>query len=86
MVEVGVTIYSTVPDVVLLGLSNTSLIVLPDPGSVYPVMPPVTVPTVHAKLLGALAVNTILVFALLQMLFVAAVVTAGFGLTVTVMV
>ena len=79
MVEVGVTIYSTVPDVVLLPFSNISLIVLPDPGLVYPMMPPVTVPTVHAKLLGALAVNAIFVFVLLQMLLVDAFVTAGLG-------
>jgi ABC-type proline/glycine betaine transport system permease subunit len=59
--------------------------VLPDP-AVAPEIPPVIVPTVHAKLLGALAVSAILVPVLLHIAFVAAVVTAGVGLTVTVIV
>ena len=62
----------------MLGLSNISLIVAPEL-PVAPVMPPVIVPTVHTTLLGALAASAMLVFVLLQILFVAAVVTAGFG-------
>jgi len=79
---VGVTRYSTVPDVALLGLVRTWLIVLPD-ASLAPVIPPVIVPTVHAKLLGALAVNAIFGPVPLQVLAVLAVVTTGVGLTVT---
>jgi hypothetical protein len=85
VVEVGVTRYSTVPDVALLGFKSTSLIVPTAPG-LAPVIPPVIVPTVHVKLLGALEVNAMLVFVLLQMLFVAAFVTTGLGYTVTVIV
>jgi hypothetical protein len=51
-----------------------------------PVMLPVIVPIVHAKLLGALAVNAIFGPVPLQVLAVAALVTAGLGLTVTVIV
>jgi len=51
-----------------------------------PVIPPVIVPIVHAKLLGALAVNAIAGLDPLQVLAVAALVTAGIGLTVTVIV
>jgi len=51
-----------------------------------PVIPPVIVPIVHAKLLGALAVRAIFGPVPLQVLAVAALVTAGIGLTVTVIV
>jgi len=85
VVEVGVTIYSTVPGVVLLGLISMSLIVPVTPGFA-PAIRPVIVPTAQVKLLGALEVNTIFVFVLLQMLFVDAFVTTGFGYTVTVIV
>ena len=51
-----------------------------------PVIPPVIVPIVHAKLLGALAVNAMAGPDPLQILAAAALVTAGFGLTVTVIV
>ena len=85
VVEVGVTRYSTLPAVALLGLVNTWLIVAPD-ALLAPVMPPVIVPIVHAKLLGALAVSAMPGPNPLQALAVAALVTAGIGLTVTVMV
>jgi hypothetical protein len=53
---------------------------------VAPVIPPVIVPTVHVNVLAALAVNAIFVAVALQTVAVLAVVTAGVGLTVTVMV
>ena len=49
-------------------------------------MPPVIVPIVHVNVLGALAVKLILGPAPLQVVAVLAVVTTGFGFTVTVMV
>ena len=49
-----------------------------------PVIPPVIVPRVQVKVLAALAVSTMFGPVPLQMLAVAAFVTAGFGLTVTV--
>lgn len=49
-------------------------------------MPPVIVPMVQAKELGAVAVNAIFGPVPLQVASVAAVVTTGFGLTVTVIV
>jgi hypothetical protein len=49
-------------------------------------MAPVIVPTVHVNVLGVLAVNAIFGLVPLQILFVAALVTAGVGLTVTVIV
>ena len=49
-----------------------------------PVMLPVIVPIVHAKLLGALAVRAIDGLVPLQVAAVFAVVTFGVGLTVTV--
>ena len=51
-----------------------------------PVMPPVIVPIVHENVLAALAVKLILGDVLLQVLAVAALVTTGFGFTVTVIV
>ena len=53
---------------------------------VAPVMPPVIVPTVQAKLLGALDVKVIFGPVPLQILTVAGLVTAGVGFTVTVIV
>jgi hypothetical protein len=50
------------------------------------VIPPVIVPIVHAKVLAALAVKEILVAVALHIAAVFAVVTAGVGLTVTVIV
>jgi hypothetical protein len=61
------------------------LMVLPDP-ALAPVMAPVIVPTVHANVLGALAVSAMFGPVPLQVDAVLAVVTAGVGLTVTVMV
>ena len=49
-------------------------------------MPPVIVPIVHVNVLGALAVKLILGPVPLQVVAVLAVVTTGFGFTVTVMV
>ena len=83
MVEVGVTIYSTVPVALLLGLESVCAIVPPEP-AVAPVIPPVTVPIVQLKVLGAVEVSAILVAELLQIVVAAAVVTTGLGFTVTV--
>lgn len=83
VVEVGVTIYWTVPAVALLGLVNVWLIVLPEP-LLAPVMPPVMIPTVQANVLATVAVNEILEPVPLQMLAAAAVVTVGLGFTVIV--
>jgi hypothetical protein len=86
VVEVGITKYSTVPAVELLGLISVCAMVLPLP-AVAPVIPPVMVPIVHANVLGAVAVNGILVAVLLQIATVAGTpVIAGVGLTVTVIV
>jgi hypothetical protein len=78
-------IYWTEPAVLLLGLVKVWLMVLPVP-ALAPVIPPVTVPIVQANVLGALAVSAILGLVALQIAAVAAFVTAGVGLTVTVMV
>src|SRR6266496_1588233 len=85
VVEVGVTMYCTVPAVELLGLVNVWLIVVPEP-ALAPVIPPVMVPMVQLNELAALAVKLILGPVPLQVLAVLAVVTRGFGLIVTVIV
>jgi hypothetical protein len=85
VVEVGVTIYCTVPAVELLGLVRVWLMVPPLP-AVAPVIPPVMVPIVHAKFAGALDVSVIPVPVPVQIAAVAELVTAGVGFTVTVMV
>jgi hypothetical protein len=85
VVDDGVTMYSTVPAVALPGLVNTWLIVLPDP-AVAPVIPPVTLPIVHAKLLAVVAVREMLGLVLLQIATVEGLVIAGVGFTVTVIV
>jgi hypothetical protein len=85
VVDVGVTIYSTLPGFALLGLVNVWLIVVPDP-ALAPVIPPLIVPIVHAKLLGALAVSAMFGLVALQVAAVAGFVTTGVGFTVTVMV
>ncbi len=54
--------------------------------AIAPVMLPVIVPIVQAKLLGVPDVNEIFGLVPLQILFVAALVTVGIGLTVTVIV
>ena len=82
--DVGVTRYSTVPAVVLLKFVSTWLIVAPDP-AVAPDTLPVTEPTAHVNVLATLAVNARLVLVPLHML-IGVFVTAGFGLTVTVIV
>jgi hypothetical protein len=69
----------------LLGFVSVWLI-LPPPPAVAPVIPPVTVPMVQPKLLGALAVSVMFVEVLLQIAFVALFVTAGLGFTVIVIV
>lgn len=79
----GVTIYCTVPGVVLLGLFSTWAMVLPEP-ALAPVMLPVMVPMVQLNVLGAEAVNGILVATPLQAVAVLALVTAGRGLTVVI--
>lgn len=60
--------------------------IIPPELAAAPVMLPVIVPTVQLKLLAALDVKLILLDAPLQMVFEAAFVTAGMGLTVTVIV
>ena len=57
----------------------------PDPGEA-PVIPPVIVPIVHAKVLGAEAVNAMAGLVPLQVLAVGKVVTVGVGLTETLIV
>ena len=57
----------------------------PEP-ALAPVVPPVIVPIVHVNVLAALAVRLIFVLLPLQILFVLAVVTAGIGFTVIVIV
>lgn len=84
-VDVGVTMYCTVPADALPGLIKVCAIVDPDPEPA-PVMPPVIVPTVHANVLAAEEVKAIFVVVLLQIAAVLEVVTAGVGFTVTVMV
>lgn len=69
----------------LLGLVRVCAIVEPEP-ALAPVMLPVIVPTVQVKLLEAVATSAILVVLPLQIAAVFAVVTAGVGFTVTVMV
>lgn len=61
------------------------MMVLPDP-ALAPVMPPVMVPTVQVKVLGAEAVSAMFGLVALQMVEAFAVVTAGVGYTVTVKV
>jgi hypothetical protein len=85
LADVGVTMYSTEPEAEVLGLVSTWLITFPLPGDA-PVIPPVTVPTVHVNVLGVLAVNAIFGLPPLQILVAGGVVIAGFGFTVTVIV
>jgi hypothetical protein len=71
---------------VLLGFIRVWLMVPPLP-ALAPVMPPVIVPSVHAKLPGTLDVSVMLVLVLLQLDTVAALAAAeGVGFTVTVIV
>ncbi len=84
-VDVGVTTYSILPAVALLGLVNVWLIVEPELATA-PLILPVLVPSVQLKLLGTLAVNATFGPVPLQIVAVVPVVTAGIGFTVTVMV
>jgi hypothetical protein len=85
-VEVGVTRYSTVPGVALLGLPKVCAMVPPLPADA-PVIPPVMFPIVQVKVLGALALSGILVVVLLQIATeLGTPVTIGVGFTVTVIV
>jgi hypothetical protein len=84
-VDVGVTIYCTVPEVALLGLVKVWEIVFPVP-ILAPVILPVTAPTVQLKVLAVLDVKPILVAVPLQIAAVFNVVTTGTGFTVTVIV
>jgi hypothetical protein len=77
--------YWTEPAVLLLGFVRIWLMVLPEP-ALAPVIAPVMVPIVQANVLGAVAAKEILGFVPLQVDAVLAVVTAGVGLTVTVIV
>jgi hypothetical protein len=85
VVDVGVTIYSTDPDVALPGLVSTWFSVVPVPAEA-PVIPPLIFPIVHAKVAGALEVSAMLGLVALQMVAAGALVTAGVGFTVTVIV
>ena len=62
----------------LLGLFSTWLMLLPEP-ALAPVMPPVMVPTVQVKVLGAEAVREIFGLVALQVDAVLGVVTTGVG-------
>jgi hypothetical protein len=78
VVDVGVTRYSTVPAVELLGLVRIWLIVPPE-AALAPVILPVIVPIVQAKLLGKLEVKMILGPVPLHVLTVDELVTDGLG-------
>ena len=77
--------YSNVPAVLLPGLVSVCAMVAPEP-ALAPVMPPVIAPMVQVNVLGVEAVSAMFVAVPLQIAAVLAVVTAGVGLTVTVMV
>jgi hypothetical protein len=70
---------------VLLGLFNTWLIILPDPAAA-PVIPPVIVPNVQLNVLGIVADKDIFASAPLQITAVGGLIMAGSGFTVTVIV
>jgi hypothetical protein len=74
-----------VPAVELLGLVSVWLSVVPEP-ALAPVIPPVIVPIVHAKVAGALEVSAMLGLVALQIEAVAEFVTTGIGFTVKVTV
>jgi hypothetical protein len=84
-VDVGVTIYCTVPAVLPLALTSVCAMVAPFP-ALAPLMLPVMVPMVQLKLLGVDEVSAMLVVAPLQIVAVSAVVTTGLGFTTTVIV
>jgi hypothetical protein len=78
----GVTTYTTEPTVASLGLVNTWLMAEPEPTD-WPVMLPVLVPKVQAKLLGMLAVRLIFGEVPLQVLSAVTLVSVGEGITIT---
>ena len=69
----------------LLGLFSVCAMVAPVP-AVAPVMPPVMVPIVQLNVLAAVAVSAMFVAVALHIVALLAVVTAGVGFTVTVIV
>ena len=76
--------YTTLPAVLLLGLINVCIILLPLPAA-SPVIPPATGPNVQLKLLGVDAVKAKAVLLVVQIVSVViALVTTGVGFTVTV--
>jgi hypothetical protein len=77
--------YSMDPGIVVLGLTSTWLMMLPEP-ALAPEIPPVLAPIVQEKVLGADAVSEIFGLVPLQVVAAGAVVTTGAGLTVTVIV
>jgi uncharacterized protein Usg len=83
--DVGVTRYSIDPAVVVLGFVRVWFNVVPDP-ALAPVIAPVLVPIVHVNVLATDAVKVVFGLVPLQMDEVAEFVTAGVGLTVTVIV
>ena len=83
--DVGVTMYCTEPAAVVLGFVNVWLMVFPEP-ALAPVIPPVTVPIVHAKVLAVVDVSEMFGLVPLQIAAVAGLVIAGVGLTVIVIV
>jgi hypothetical protein len=83
--EVGVTMYSTLPAVALLGFVNVWLMVAPLP-PVAPVMLPLIFPTVQLNVLAVVAARVMFGLVLLQTDSVAGLVTTGLGFTVTVIV
>jgi hypothetical protein len=82
-VAVGVTRYTTVPAVELLGSDKVWAIVLPEP-ALEPNIPPLTLNIDQLNVLATLAVRTILVVVPLQIDVEFGVVKLGDGLTVTV--
>jgi hypothetical protein len=84
-VDVGVTRYSILPELALLGLVKVWLIAVPEL-AVAPLMVPTLFPRVQLKLLAALAVSAILGLVPLHTVAVVALVRAGRGFTVTVIV
>lgn len=69
----------------MLGLESVCAIVAPEPAAA-PVMPPVTVPIVQLNVLAAVEVSAIFVVPPWHIAALLAVVTAGVGFTVTVIV
>lgn len=76
--EVGVTIYSTVPAALLLGFTNVWPMVFPALATA-PVIPPVMVPIVQVNVEGVLAVSAMFGLVLLQVEATGELVTAGIG-------